>query len=203
MSGEFSSSIQLGDVPDTGVSRLFQADLLQLTRHLRRPLPELLIGRCLPMVGDEMSWTVRCILRGPLVPPFAEELVEDALASTQMGAFVTVLQRALARLVCAHSSELGGTRFEFYSGLDEQSNPVPPCPHPILGNHLAELGLLVEYTQSQLVISRYESDLHRLNHDGAEVRISAAELRIEDLETQLEASQDQLKTLELKLKTSD
>ena len=72
MSGEFSSSIQLGAMPDTGVSRLFQADLLQLTRHLRHPLPELLIGRCLPMVGDEMSWTVRCILRGPLVPPFAE-----------------------------------------------------------------------------------------------------------------------------------
>ena len=55
MNGEFSSSIQLGDVPDSGVSRLFQADLLQLTRYLGRPLPELLIGRCLPMVGDEMS----------------------------------------------------------------------------------------------------------------------------------------------------
>ena len=134
-------------MPDNGVSRQFQVDLLQLTQHLRRPLPELLIGRCLPMVGDEMSWTVRCILRGPLVPPFAEEMIEDALASTQMGAFVTVLQRALARLVCAHSSELGGTRFEFYSVLDEQSNPMPPRPHPTFGNHLAELGLFVEYTQ--------------------------------------------------------
>ena len=120
-----------------------------------------------------------------------------------MGAFVTVLQRALARLVCAHSTELSGTRFEFYSGLDEQSNPVPPRPHPTFGNHLAALGLLIEYTQSQLVTSRFESDLHRLNHDGAEVRISAAELRIEDLETQLKASQDKLKTVELKLKTSE
>ena len=144
MSGEFSSSIQLGDVPDSGVSRLFQEYLLQLTRHLGRPLPELLVGCCLPMVGDEMSWTVRCILRGPLVPPFAEELIDDALASTQMGAFVTLLQRALARLVCAHSAELVGTRFEFYSGLDEQSNPVPSRPHSTFGNHLAELGLFVD-----------------------------------------------------------
>ena len=55
MSGQFSSSIQLGAVPATGVSRLFQADLLQLIQHLRRPLPELLIRCCLPMVGDEMS----------------------------------------------------------------------------------------------------------------------------------------------------
>ena len=31
MSGEFSSSIQLGAVPDTGVSRLFQADLEGVT----------------------------------------------------------------------------------------------------------------------------------------------------------------------------
>jgi hypothetical protein len=155
------------------------------------------------MIGDALSWTVRCTLRGPLVPPFAEELIEDALAPTQTGAIVTVLQRALARLVCAHSADLVGTRFEFYSGLDEQSTPVPPRPHPTFGNHVAEMGLFVEYTQSQLITSRMESDLHRLNHDDAEIRASAAELKIEDLQTQLQASQEKLKAEEEKLKTSE
>ena len=96
MAGEFTMSLQIGAQPTPGASHLFEAELLELTRFLRRPLPELLGGRAFLLVGTEMSWRVRCTLRGPLVPPFAEEMTVEAIEPTRTAATSTVLQRALA-----------------------------------------------------------------------------------------------------------
>ena len=54
MVGEFMMSLQVGVQPTPGASPLFETELLELTRLLRRPLPELLGGRAFPLVGTEM-----------------------------------------------------------------------------------------------------------------------------------------------------
>ena len=56
MAGEFTMSLQVGAQLTPGASPLFETELLELTRLLRRPLPELLGGRAFPLVGGEMSW---------------------------------------------------------------------------------------------------------------------------------------------------
>ena len=139
-------SLQIGAQPTPGASPLFEAELLELTRFLRRPLPELLGGRAFPLVDAEMSWRVRCTLRGPLVPPFAEELVVEAVEPTRTAATSTVLQRALARLVHFHNAELVGSRFEFFERRDEMGHTMPLRPHPTFGLHVEDLGILLEYT---------------------------------------------------------
>ena len=55
MDGEFTAAIQLGALPDQGGTRLFEVDLLELTRLLERPLSELRGGRSPPIVNEEMS----------------------------------------------------------------------------------------------------------------------------------------------------
>ena len=154
---------------------------------------------------------------GPLVPPLAEELTVEATGPSHSGAIVIVLQRALARLVHYHRFKLVGTRFEYFEGIDQHGDPVPPSFHPTFGRHVGNLGLFLEYVQTQLEESRQESHFRFEQWQDtlgsltdAERSVTEAEQFTEEsvvlrhvAEDSLAAAEEKLEATEEKLKTSE
>ena len=196
---------------------VFEADLAELTRSLRHPLPEIKGGMIHPGQNREQAWLVVCTLRGPVVPPLMDELTVEVIERSWVDGIVRVMQQAIARLVHHHRDTLGGTPYEFYGRRDAEGHPRDAPHHPVFQRHLPDMEYLLARTQTYLdrariscdtkamALERVEDELNiseefrrRLTRRKKALRSANAFLRsqLEDLQTRLAEAEARIEELE-------
>jgi hypothetical protein len=94
-----------------GLTKMFERDLVDLTRHFGRLLPELKGSRVYDGEDRLLTWLVVCKPRGREVEPLPEEITMEVMDILWINGSVRVMQLGLGCLVHYNVEALVGTRF--------------------------------------------------------------------------------------------
>ena len=165
----FTGHLQLGtQVPPY----VFETDLVEMTRRLGRPLPEVKGGRIHLQLDREHAWLVVCTLRGPVVPPLIDELTIEVVERTWVDRLMRVSQEAIGRLAYHHRTFFAGSHYQYYGQRDAEGDPRAVPDHPEFWRHFQEMKYLLHCTQTYPDRVRIRCDTR-----GAELTSIQAELQ--------------------------
>lgn len=163
-------------------THMFEKDLYELSELLGRPTPEF-HGAYVDNGGDgNLGVMIQSSIRGRIQPPTSRDLVYTTMDSTWVDGLTRAMQRMLARLCEEHKEELTLTRFRYYGRRDEAGHPTFAASHPLLGDHLTDMEVLLHDTQESLTSSRLQVHFQRQSLTESHVR-----------ETQLKWENDHLR----------
>ena len=140
---------------------MFEKDLYELSELLGRPTPEF-HGAYVDNGGDgNLGVLIQSSIRGRIQPPLSRDLVYTTLDSTWIDGLTRAMQRLLARLCEEHKEELALTRFRSLGRRDETGHTTLAASHPLLGDHLTDMEVLLHDTQESLTSSRLQVHFQR------------------------------------------
>ena len=196
----FTEARQLGLADE--VSFRFQRELVEMTRTLGRPLPELRGGLMDGVPGDP-SWLVECTIRPPLTTPTAPVYVYCVIERSWNDGAVRVIQETIARLAYQCDYRFVGTRFELLGRRDAEGEPIEYQFDPAgLGPHLEDMEFLLHYTQSRLDSLRVEYGTTSARNRALEGQLRTIRLDRNRLVKKVEALQSANAILRGRLKTA-
>ena len=156
---------------------MFESDLFELSKLLGRPAPEFR-GAQVDAHGDgRLSWLIESSVRGNIKCPGSKTMIFTTMDAHWDDGLCHAMQRLLARLCEEHKAELVNSRFRFYGRRTDDGHPIRSPLHPMFGEYILDMEIMLFRTQEDLSCARLRSRFERISL--AERRESETQLKEE------------------------